>query len=163
MRFCDYLRTTVLLLGSSSIALLVIAIGASVREGSTLLMLVALGWNAVAVVIGMWLGRGQGAMESIRVLLSRSRSEPVFPKIEPGAVLFSRLWPVLVWAVIAGVGSFWIASLPAVTSGYGLIWSLAWRKQPLAVEAIEERDAVHFWIVRSATFHQPKLVRVPAM
>jgi hypothetical protein len=163
MRFCEYLRTTVLLLGTSSIALLVIAIGAIVREGSTLLMLITLVWNVLAVLIGMWLGRRESAMEPIRVLLSRSRPEPAFPKIEPGAVLFSRLWPVLLFAVAAGVGSFWIASLPAVTAGYGLIWSLAWRKQPLAVEAIEERDAVHFWIVRSATFRQPKLVRVPAM
>lgn len=163
MRFCEYLRATVMLLGASSIALLVIAIGAIVREGSTLLMIVTLVWNALAVLIGMWLGRGAGAMESIRVLLSRSRPEPAFPVIEPGAVLLSRLWPVMTLALVAAIGSFWLESLPAVSAGYGLIWSLAWRKQPLAVEAIEDRDSVHFWIVRSPAMHQPKLVRVPAM
>jgi hypothetical protein len=31
------------------------------------------------------------------------------------------------------------------------------------VLAIEERDAVHFWIVRSSPIKPPKLVRVPAM
>lgn len=163
MRFCEYLRATILLLFTSSIALLVIAVGAIVREGSTPLMIVTVAWNAFAVACGMWLGRGEGAMASIRNLLSRSRPEPVFPKIEPRAVLLSRLWPVLAIAIGAGIGSLWLASLPAVTAGYGLIWSLAWRKQPLAVEAIEERDSVHFWIVRSPALRQPKLVRVPAM
>ncbi|MFY9470283.1 MAG: hypothetical protein WAP37_09240 [Solirubrobacterales bacterium] len=163
MRFCEYLRTTVLLLGTSSLALLVISIGAILREGSAVLLIFALSWIVISVLIGAWLGRGAGAMESIGVLLSRSRPEPVFPKIEPGAVLISRLWPVLAIAVVAGLASLWIPTIAIVTAGYGLIWSLAWRKQALAVEAIEDRDSVHFWIVRTSALKQPKLVRVPGM
>lgn len=163
MRFCEYLRTTVMLLATTSIALLVIAISAIVRESSSVLLIFTVVWTVASVAIGMWIGRAGAAMESIRVMLSRSRPEPVFPKIEPGAVLVTRLWPVLVIALAAAIASIWFPSLAIATSGYGLIWSLSWRKQALAVEAIEERDAVHFWIVRTPVFSRPKLVRVPAM
>lgn len=163
MRFSEYLRTTVMLLATTAIALLLIAISAIVRESSGVLLVFTMGWTIVSVLIGLWIGRGAGAMESIRVLLSRSRPEPVFPLIEPGAVLLTRLWPVLLIAVAAAVASIWFPSPAIAASGYGLIWSLSWRKQALAVEAIEERDAVHFWIVRTSAFSRPKLVRVPAM
>ncbi|MFY9488136.1 MAG: hypothetical protein WAP35_05515 [Solirubrobacterales bacterium] len=163
MRFSEYLRTTVLLLGATALGLLVISVGAIMREGDAVLLIFTLVWIVASVAIGAWLGRGSSGMESIRTLLSRSRPEPVFPKIEPGAVLMSRLWPVLAIAVIAGIGSMWIPTIAIVTAGYGLIWSLAWRKQALAVEAIEERDSVHFWIVKTSVLTQPKLVRVPGM
>lgn len=163
MRFSEYLRTTVLLVGTTGLALLLIATAAILRDGSMLMLMFTGGWTIVSVLTGLWIGRGGGAMESIRTLLSRSRPEPVFPKIEPGAVLLGRLWPILLIALASVVGSLWLPSLPIVAGGYGIIWSLAWRKQALAVEAIEERDAVHFWIVRTAVFRQIKLVRVPAM
>ncbi|MBI5309582.1 MAG: hypothetical protein HZB14_00935 [Actinobacteria bacterium] len=163
MRFSEYLRTTVLLLSSTSIALLLIAILAIVRESSGVLLVFTIVWIVASVAIGLWIGRGGAAMESIRALLSRSRPEPVFPRIEPGAVLLTRLWPVLLIALAAAVASIWFPSLAIATSGYGLIWALSWRKQALAVEAIEERDAVHFWLVRGSVFSRPKLVRVPAM
>lgn len=163
MRFSEYLRTTVTLLATTAVALLLIAISSIAREGGSALLVFTLIWILASVAIGAWLGRGGGAMESIGVLLSRSRPEPVFPRIEPGAVLITRLWPVLLIAVIAAVASIWFPSPAIAASGYGLIWSLSWRKQALAVEAIEERDAVHFWIVRTSAFSKPKLVRVPAM
>ena len=152
-----------MLLATTSIALLLIAIGAITRESSSVLLIFTVVWTIAAVAIGMWIGRGGAAMESIRVLLSRSRPEPVFPRIEPGAVLLSRLWPVLLIALAAAVASIWFPSPSIAVSGYGLIWSLSWRRQALAVEAIEDRDSVHFWIVRTSVFSRPKLVRVPAM
>lgn len=163
MRFSEYLRTTVLLVGTTGLALLLIAAGAILRDGNLLLLVFTAGWTLVSVLTGLWLGRRGDALESIRTLLSRSRPEPVFPMIAPGAVLLGRLWPILVIALVSVVGSLWLPSLPIVGGGYGLIWSLAWRKQALAVEAIEERDAVHFWVVRTAIFKQIKIVRVPAM
>ena len=118
-----------MLLATTSIALLVIAISAIVRESSSVLLIFTLAWTIVSVSIGLWIGRDGAAMESIRVMLSRSRPEPVFPKIEPGAVLITRLWPVLVIALAAAIASIWFPSLAIATSGYGLIWSLSWRKQ----------------------------------
>ena len=163
MRYSEYLRTSVLLLGTSSVALLFVSAGAIQREHSTLLLVFGSAWLIIATLIGIWLGRSNQVMESIRDLLSRSRPEPIFPKIEPATILFTRLWPVLVIAIAAAVASIWFPQLAVAAAGYGLLWSIAWRKQALAVEAIEERDAVHFWIVRTPLFKQPKLVRVPAM
>jgi hypothetical protein len=96
-------------------------------------------------------------------MLSKSRPEPIFPTIEPAAVLLARLWPVLAITLVAAVASYWYPQLAVAAAGYGLLWALAWRKQSDAVLAIEERDAVHFWIVRSSPIKPPKLVRVPAM
>lgn len=163
MRYCDYLHASVLLIGSAAFALIVVSAGALARDGSLVLIVFGTAWLAVAAIIGLWLGRADAVMESIRTLLSRSRPEPVFPKIEPPAVLLSRLWPVLVIVLVAAFSSIWFPQLAIATAGYGLLWSLAWRRQAGAVEAIEERDAVHFWIVRSSPWRAPKLVRVPAM
>lgn len=163
MRYTEYLRTSVLLLGTTSIALIVVSAGAISREHDVMLLIFGAAWTVIACAIGVWLGRGNQVMESIRTLLSRSRPEPVFPKIEPAAVLFTRLWPVLVIALGSAAVSWWFPQLAVAAAGYGMLWSIAWRKQALAVEAIEERDAVHFWIVRTAAFRHPKLVRVPAM
>ena len=55
------------------------------------------------------------------------------------------------------------SGVSAVAEAVPGLWSLAWRRQAMAVEAIEDRDAMHFWIVRSSPWHPPKLVRVPAM
>jgi hypothetical protein len=163
MRYSEYLRTSVLLLGTSSFALLVVAVGQIAREPSVLLLILGSVWIVIACLIGIWLGRGNQVMASIGTLLSRSRPEPIFPKIEPAAVLFTRLWPVLAIVLISAAAAVWLPQLAIAAAGYGLLWSIAWRKQALAVEAIEERDAVHFWIVRTAAFKHPKLVRVMAM
>lgn len=163
MRFSDYLRASVLLVGSAAFALLLVAAGFILREGSASLIAFSAAWIGVSVLIGVWLGRRDQVMESTGHLLSRSRPEPVFPKIEPAALLMSRLWPVLVIAIFAALAAVFYPQLAVAASGCGVIWSLAWRKQAMAVEAIEDRDAVHFWIVKNGTFKPPKLVRVPAI
>jgi hypothetical protein len=163
MRYSEYLRTSVLLLGTSSIALLVVAAGAISRDGGEALLIFGATWIVIATLIGVWLGRADQVMESVGTLLSRSRPEPIFPRIEPATILFTRLWPVLVIAIGSAVASIWFPQLAIAAAGYGMLWSIAWRKQALAVEAIEDRDSVHFWIVRTAAFKQPELVRVSAM
>jgi hypothetical protein len=163
MRYCDYLHTSVLMIASSAFALMLIAAGALLRDPATNLIAMSVGWIVVSVVAGLWIGRGAHVQEGVRALLSKSRPEPIFPKIEPPAVLMSRLWPVLAITLIATVSAYWFAQLAVAAAGCGLIWALAWRKQSDAVLAIEERDAVHFWIVRSNPLKPPRLVRVPAM
>jgi hypothetical protein len=50
-----------------------------------------------------------------------------------------------------------------VAVGYALLVALLWRKQSYAVEAIEQRDGVEFWVDRSSAFGPPSLVRVPGL
>lgn len=163
MRYCDYLHACVVLIASTALALIFISGGALWRDGGTFLVVFSVTWLSASILIGLWLGRDASVQEPLRVLLSRSRPEPIFPHIEPPVVLLSRLWPVLVIALLSAVTSYWFPQLAIAAAGYGIIWALAWRKQSDAVLAIEERDMVHFWIVRSSPFKPPKLVRVPAM
>lgn len=163
MRYSDYLRASVLLVGSFSLGLIFVSGSSLARAGSTSTAVAGAIWLAVAILIGLWMGRRDQVMESIRTVLSRSRPEPVFPLIEPVPVLLGRLWPMLVVGLLAAILTLWFVQLAIAAAGYGLLWSLAWRRQAMAVEAIEDRDAVHFWIVRSSPWHPPKLVRVPAM
>lgn len=163
MRYCDYLHSSVLMIGSSAVALIVISAGSLARDGGMTLIILSIAWLAICVVVGLWQGSSESAQDSVRVLLSRSRPEPIFPKIEPPAVLLSRLWPVLAITIVAAFSAYWFPQFAVAAAGYGLLWALAWRRQSDAVLAIEERDTVHFWIVRSSPFAPPKLVRVPAM
>lgn len=162
MRYCDYLHASVLLIGSSAFALILASAGAISRDGSSSLIVVSIVWLVMAVLAGLWVGRG-GVQDGVRQLLSRSRPEPVFPHIEPPAVMLSRLWPVLAIVIVAAISTYWFSQLAVAAAGWGLFWALSWRKQSDAVLAIEERDAVHFWIVRNSPFKPPKLVRVPSM
>lgn len=163
MRYCDYLHSCVVLIGSAAIALILISAGSLAYFASGVVTVLSIAWLAICVACGLWIGRGDAVQESVRSLLSKSRPEPIFPKIEPPAVLFSRLWPVLAITLVAAISSYWFPQLAVAAAGYGVLWSLAWRKQSGAVLAIEERDLVHFWIVKSAPLQSPRLVRVPAM
>lgn len=163
MRYCDYLHSSVLMIGSSAVALILISAGSLARDGGMTLIVLSIAWLAICVVVGLWQGSSESAQDSVRDLLSRSRPEPIFPKIEPPAVLLSRLWPVLAITIVAAFSAYWFPQFAVAAAGYGLLWALAWRRQSDAVLAIEERDTVHFWIVRSSPFAPPKLVRVPAM
>ena len=60
---------------------------------------------------------------------------------------------------MAGGLAFLAPQIPGIATGFAIIWALAWRRQDSAVQAIEERDGVTFFIERTAP-HQPiKLVR----
>ncbi len=163
MRYCDYLHGCVLLVGSAAIALILISAGSLAWFAGSTLTLISIAWLVICVASGLWLGRADAVQEPVRELLAHSRPEPVFPQIEPAAVLLGRLWPVLALTLVAAVSTYWFPHLAVATAGYGVLWSLAWRKQSGAVLAIEERDLVHFWIVRSPWLKAPRLVRVPAM
>jgi hypothetical protein len=51
--------------------------------------------------------------------------------------------------------------VPAVATGFAIIWALAWRRQSSAVAAIEERDGARFYIERTSPLQPIKLVRTP--
>jgi hypothetical protein len=163
VRYCDYLHASVLLIGSAALALMLVSAGALAQsDNNRTMIVVSIGWIVLCLLAGWIAGRG-GAQDAVRELISRSRPEPIFPQIDPAGVLMSRLWPVLTITVIAAVSSYWFSQLAVAAAGLGLFWALVWRRQSDAVLAIEERDLVHFWIVRSSPFKSPKLIRVPAM
>jgi hypothetical protein len=163
MRFRDFLRVAVLLFGGAATALAVVSIVGATRDESTTLLIVALGWWVAAAAIGLWLGRRPAPTPGIAGLLAAARKSTSLPELEPGALLFNRLWPLAVVAVAAGALGFFVPQVPAVATGYALLVALTWRRQSSAVAAIEGRDGVEFWFDKSSPFGPPRLLRLPGL
>src|SRR3954471_18032334 len=161
MRFGDFLRTAILLFSGAATACAVVAIAGANAKDNTTLLYVAVGWWLVATVIGLWLGRRPEVAEGIGRLLADARSSPTLPELEPGRIVFNRLWAVVLVAVASGGLSWLLPQVPAVAAGFFLLAALWWRRQPAAVTAIEERDGVRFYVERTSPFAPTQLIRTP--
>ena len=161
MRFGDFLRTSVLLFGAAATACAIVAIAGARAKDDNSVLYIALGWWAVSAVLGLWFGRRREATEGIARLLSDARTTPLLPELEPGTVLFNRLWAFGLMTVIAGGVAFLFPQVPAIWTGFTLLVGLAWRKQPSAVLAIEERDGVRFYVDRTSPLSPIQLIRTP--
>src|ERR1700740_2598196 len=139
MRFSDFLRTTVLISAAAASALAAVTVAGAAGNGDALVVPVAAGWWVVAGLTGIWLGRGSNASAPIASLLASARTQSSLPEVHSGRVVLNRLWPLLVSTIGAGALAFVLPQVPAVATGFAIIWSLAWRRQASAVTAIEER------------------------
>lgn len=163
MRFRDLLRTSVLLFGGAATALAVVSVVGAARADTNTLVYVAAFWWCLATLAGLWLGGRADTTTAIAKLLADSRQASALPELEPGTVLFNRLWPLIVLALASALIGFFFPQVPAVATGYCLLVALLWRNQSRAVEAIEGRDGVEFWLDRSSPFGGPKLLRLPGL
>ena len=163
MRFRDLLRTSVLLFGGAATALAVVSVVGAARADTNTLVYVAAVWWCLATLAGLWLGGRADTTTAIAKLLADSRQANALPELEPGTVLFNRLWPLIVLALASALIGFFFPQVPAVATGYCLLVALLWRNQSRAVEAIEGRDGVEFWLDRSSPFGGPKLLRLPGL
>jgi hypothetical protein len=161
MRFTDFLRTTVLLSAAAASALAAVTLAAAVGSGDDLVVPVAAGWWVVAALIGIWIGRRASTSAQIASLLASARMQTSLPETNPGRTLLNRLWPLLVSTVGAGAVAFLFPQVPAVATGFAIIWALAWRRQSRAVAAIEERDGARFYVAHTSPFQPIRLVRTP--
>jgi hypothetical protein len=57
--------------------------------------------------------------------------------------------------------AFLIPQVPGMATGYVIVAALAWRKQSPAVEAIEGRDGVRFYVEPTSPFKPTRLIRTP--
>src|SRR5690606_8492229 len=121
------------------------------------------GWWAAAAAIGLWLGRRRAVTAGIGRLLSSARTATAMPEVEPGAILFNRLWALAVFTLLTGGVAFLLPQIPAIAPGYALIVALARRKQAAAVEAIELRDGVQFHVERTSPFKPTRLIRTAGL
>jgi hypothetical protein len=163
VRFRDLLRVSVLLFGGAASALAIVSVVGAAEEETNTLVYVAAVWWCLATLAGLWLGRRTATTPGIATLLVEARSTNTLPELEPGTVLFNRLWPLIVLAIGSAVIGFFIPQVPAIATGYCLLVALLWRKQSRAVEAIEGRDGVEFWLDKTSPFARPRLLRLPGM
>jgi hypothetical protein len=161
VRFADFLKTTVLLsAGAATVLALVTVLSVAAQSGSQLALL-SIVWWVLAAPIGLVLGRGADANPPIARLLAGARATNALPEHRPAAILLNRLWPLLVFTVLAGGLAFLAPQIPGIGAGFAIIWALAWRHQHAAVTAIEERDGVRFYILRTSPIQPIALQRTP--
>ncbi len=161
MRFTEFLRTTVMLCAAAATLLAVVTVAGANENGNALLVPVAAGWWLVAAIAGGWIGRRNSTSREIAVLLASARTQTMLPEINPGRIVLNRLWPIIVCTVGAGAVAFAYPQVPAIATGFAIIWALAWRRQSAAVTAIEERDGARFYVERTSPLQPIKLVRTP--
>ncbi|MBA2505813.1 MAG: hypothetical protein H0V29_07700 [Thermoleophilaceae bacterium] len=163
MRYTLFLRTSVLLFGGAATVLGLVSIAGAQAKDDTTLIYFCLGWWALAAAAGLWLGRRDEVMRGVGRLLAGARGATSLPELDPGAIIFNRLWSLIVITIAAGGVAFLIPQVPAVACGYAIAVALAWRKQYRAVEAIEQRDGVQFHVEQTSPFKPTRLVRTAGL
>lgn len=163
MRFTDFLKATVMLSMAAATMLAVFTVVGASREFDPAVTFISAGWWLVAAGVGTWLGRGGEVASQIGRLLAQAKVAKTMPEHRPGAVLLNRLWPLLLLAVAAAAASLLFPQVAGVATGFAIIWSLAWRHQASAVLAIEERDGVAFFVVRTSPVKPMVLERAPGL
>ncbi|MGI8593199.1 MAG: hypothetical protein ACR2ML_02345 [Solirubrobacteraceae bacterium] len=161
MRFTDFLKATVLMSAGAATALAAVTVAGAAGDDDPTVVLLALGWWAVAGLYGALLGRHGETSPPIAGLLARARSETTLPEVQSSRILLNRLWPLLLSTLGAGALAFLAPQIPAVACGFAIIWALAWRRQESAVTAIEGRDGVRFYVEPTSPASAIKLVRTP--
>jgi hypothetical protein len=161
VRFADFLKSTVLLSAGAATALATVAALAAAASSETKLVLLCAAWWVLAAVIGAMLGRGAETSPPIARLLAAARASTALPEQRPGAILLNRLWPLLLFTVLAGSLAFLAPQIPGIGAGFAIVWALAWRRQHAAVTAIEERDGVRFYVMRTSPLRPIALQRTP--
>jgi hypothetical protein len=161
VRFVDFLRTAVLLSAGAATALAAITVLAASDSSEASLVFVAIGWWALAAAVGLSLGRRAQTTPPIARLLASAKASTTLPEHHPSAILINRLWPLLLFTLLAGGLGFLAPQIPGIAAGFALIWALAWRRQDAAVAAIEERDGAAFYVRRTSPVRAMALVRAP--
>jgi hypothetical protein len=161
VRFVDFLKTTVLLSAGAATALAAVTVLAAQSSSNTLLVPIAVGWWAIAALIGLRLGRRAEANPPIARLLSGAKTSTTLPELHPSAILLNRLWPLVLFTLLAGALAFLAPQIPGIAVGFAIIWALAWRRQDAAVAAIEERDGACFYVRRTSPLRPMALERTP--
>ena len=161
MRFADFLRTTVLTSAGCATLLVAVTVASASNNSDDTIVPFAAGWWVAAALIGIWLGRRGQTSGPIASLLARARTQPSLPEVNPARTMLNRLWPLLISTIGAGAVAFAVPQVPAVATGFAIIWALAWRRQASAVRAIEQRDGARFYIDKTSPLKPIRLVRTP--
>lgn len=161
MHFVDFLRATVLLSAAAATALTIVTVFSATAASDPAVVSVSAGWWVLSAGIGVWLGRRAEVNPPIVRLLGEARASTALPEHRPGATLLNRLWPLLLFTVVAGGLAFLAPQIPGIGAGFAIALAMWWRRQDAAVAAIEERDGVRFHVVRSSPLRAIALVRTP--
>lgn len=165
MLYTDLVRATVLL--SAALATLLAAVSAITidRQDDTTALIVAIGWWTIAALAGIVIGRRPqtGPGSALGKLLSGARTQHTLPDATPALIMRKRLWPFSLFGVLVGGAGILLPQLPVIGAGFALASALAWRHREAAIVAIEDRDAVRFFVEPTSALKPVRLVRTPFM
>jgi hypothetical protein len=161
VRFVDFLRATVLLSAGAATALALVTVLALGTKSDESTLPLAVGWWVLASLIGLRLGRRAEANPPIARLLASARATTALPESHPSAILLNRLWPLLLFTLVAAGLAFLAPQIAGIAAGFAIIWALGWRRQDAAVEAVEERDGAFFYVRRTSPVRPIELERTP--
>jgi hypothetical protein len=163
MQSKDLLRGTVLLIAVEATGLAAIAAITINGTGEDALAAVTLAWWIAAFGTGIWLGRPSRTRRILAGPLAAARTATQLPSESPARIALARLWPIGLFAVIAGAtGPLW-PQVPAIATGFALAVACAWRNREAAVTAVEERDGIVFYVEHGSAFDPIKLIRTPGL
>ncbi|HVL94507.1 MAG TPA: hypothetical protein VM266_01465 [Solirubrobacteraceae bacterium] len=159
MRFGDFLRAAVLLSAGSATALAAVTVLAAGRQVEPLVVFVSLAWWTAASLLGIRLE--SRAHDQIANLMATARAQAGLPEQRPARTLVNRLWLLFVVTVVAGGAGIFVPQVSGAAAGFALMVALAWRRQNIAVAAVEERDAARFYVDRTSPLQPIRLIRTP--
>ena len=163
MPYTDLLRASVFVTAAEATALGAVTAIAANRDGDARIAVIAAAWWLVALAIGIYLGRPRRAADDVREALARARTATSLPEQSPARITLTRLWPIALTAIGAGVLGIFFPGVAAVGAGYALIVSLAWHTREAAVLGVEQRDGVKFYVVPTNALRPIELVRTPGL
>ncbi len=146
---------------ATALAAVTLLASATASEPSLYLLPVAIGWWVIAALLGLRLSRRAQTTQPIARLLASARASTTLPEHHPSAILINRLWPLLVFTLLAAGLGFLAPQIPGIACGFAIIWALGWRRQDGAVAAVEERDGAAFYVQRTSPVRPMSLVRTP--
>jgi hypothetical protein len=161
--YTDLLRLTVLLSGGVATALGGVTVVSAHQHDDTVTLIVAGAWWAVAVAIGLAIGRRKRAADGVSRVLAGARTATSLPAESPGRIALGRLWPIAVFALVCGGVAWTLPQVAAIGTGYSLLAALAWRFREATVTAVEDRDGVRFYVEPAGALRPVRLVRTPGL
>jgi hypothetical protein len=159
VRFGEFLRTAVLLSAGSATALAAITVLSASRDLEPAIVFVSVGWWTLAALLGVRLEAR--AHDQIARLMATARAQTTLPEVRPAGTLVNRMWPLFVVTVAAGVVGAFLPQVSSVAAGFAIIVAVAWRRQNIAVLAVEQRDAARFYVERTSPLQPIRLIRTP--
>lgn len=163
MQYRDLLRGTVLLIAIEATGLAAISAVALNAAADDTLAALALGWWLIAIVGGIWLGRPSRTAAALAGPLAAARTSTSLPSESPVRIALNRLWPIALFAIVTGALGPLLPQVPAIATGFALGVAAAWRSREAAVEAVEERDGVSFYVENGSALEPVKLIRTPGL
>lgn len=163
MQYKDLLRGTVFLVAIEATGLAAISAVTINGTGDNNLAALALGWWLVAIAVGVWLGRPSRTAAALRGPLAAAKTSTQLPAETPVRIALARLWPIALFAILAGAAGPWLPQVPAIATGFALAVASAWRNREATVTAVEERDGICFYVEHGSAFRPIKLIRTPGL